>query len=399
MSSHHDHVSYEEIERAFKSAPINWVPAVVLISTPILAAILVPWYLWHYDLSWQVWAVFAFFMTWTGMGITAGYHRLMSHRAYSAHPVVKYFLLLGATLAIESSAYDWCSGHREHHRHVDDEHEDPYSSSRGFFFSHMGWMLKKYPSGIYDYRNIPDLKTDKVLDLQHKYYGFWVVFLNVGIVSAVGLAIGDVWGTLLIAGLLRIVLTHHFTFFINSLSHMYGKRPYTDENTARDNAFLAFLTWGEGYHNYHHHFQYDYRNGIKWWQYDPTKWLIFALSKIGLAKDLRKVDDVTIKHAELTMQFKRAQKAIDKGEHTRFGAELAQFADKIGAEYDAFKQTVEEWQAVKRETIRLKKTEYANRLAEADEKMKTELMRIEQKIIAHSQAVENAFGILRARVN
>lgn len=180
---------------------------------------------------------------------------------------------------------------------------------------------------------------------------------------------------------------------------MYGKRPYTDENTARDNAFLAFLTWGEGYHNYHHHFQYDYRNGIKWWQYDPTKWLIFALSKIGLAKDLRKVDDVTIKHAELTMQFKRAQKAIDKGEHTRFGAELAQFADKIGAEYDAFKQTVEEWQAVKRETIRLKKTEYANRLAEADEKMKTELMRIEQKIIAHSQAVENAFGILRARVN
>lgn len=132
MSSHHDHVSYEEIERAFKSAPINWVPAVVLISTPILAAILVPWYLWHYDLSWQVWAVFAFFMTWTGMGITAGYHRLMSHRAYSAHPVVKYFLLLGATLAIESSAYDWCSGHREHHRHVDDEHEDPYSSSRGF---------------------------------------------------------------------------------------------------------------------------------------------------------------------------------------------------------------------------------------------------------------------------
>lgn len=131
----------------------------------------------------------------------------------------------------------------------------------------------------------------------------------------------------------------------------------------------------------------------------PTKWLIFALSKIGLAKDLRKVDDVTIKHAELTMQFKRAQKAIDKGEHTRFGAELAQFADKIGAEYDAFKQTVEEWQAVKRETIRLKKTEYANRLAEADEKMKTELMRIEQKIIAHSQAVENAFGILRARVN
>ena len=383
----------DPLELEFQKSPINLVPAIFLIATPIAAAVITPWYLITHQVSAPVWGVFGAFMVWTGISITAGYHRLLSHRAYKAHPLVKNFLLLGSTLAVQGSAFDWVSGHRTHHRHVDDLMEDPYSAQRGFFFSHIGWMLRNYPSGRFDYKNIPDLTKDKVLQIQHKYYGLWVLATNVAMVAAVGWLIGDVWGTLVLAGLLRLVLTHHFTFFINSLCHMFGTRPYTDTNSARDNFFLAIFTWGEGYHNYHHFFQYDYRNGVKWWQYDPTKWLIVGLSKLGLTSELRTVDDTTIKHAEVQMQFKKAQQQIDNA--TANGLDvphtMKSFQDRIKFEYDAFTQTVEEWQALKAKTIELKKTEFADRLHEVEETLKQDYAKVEQKILAHNSNLKNAF--------
>ncbi|WP_201544066.1 acyl-CoA desaturase [Psychrobacter immobilis] len=383
----------DPLELEFQKSPINLVPAIFLIATPIAAAVITPWYLMTHQVSAPVWGVFGAFMVWTGISITAGYHRLLSHRAYKAHPLVKNFLLLGSTLAVQGSAFDWVSGHRTHHRHVDDLMEDPYSAQRGFFFSHIGWMLRNYPSGRFDYKNIPDLTKDKVLQIQHKYYGLWVLATNVAMVAAVGWLIGDVWGTLVLAGLLRLVLTHHFTFFINSLCHMFGTRPYTDTNSARDNFFLAIFTWGEGYHNYHHFFQYDYRNGVKWWQYDPTKWLIVGLSKLGLTSELRTVDDTTIKHAEVQMQFKKAQQQIDNA--TANGLDIPHtmksFQDRIKFEYDAFTQTVEEWQALKAKTIELKKTEFADRLHEVEETLKQDYAKVEQKILAHNSNLKNAF--------
>ena len=390
-------MSIERNSEAFEQAPINWVPAIVLLSTLFLAIAIVPWYLWTHGVGMGVWVAFAILMAWTGLSITAGYHRLWSHKSYEAHPVVKYILLLGATLAVESSVFDWCSGHRSHHRHVDDEYDDPYSSRRGFWFSHMGWMLRKYPSGQHDYKNIPDLKKDKLLALQHKYYGFWVIATNVVVLAMIGWITGDMLGTFLIAGLLRLVLTHHFTFFINSLCHMFGTRPYTDENTARDNGLLAIVTWGEGYHNYHHYFQYDYRNGVKWWQYDPTKWIIGLLAKVGLASNLKRVDDLTIKHAELTMQFKRAQERIATGGEPSLDERLAAFKERISAEYDEFTKTVEEWQALKAKAIELKRAELADRLNEADEKLKVQLAQIETKILEQSKRVEQAYLQLKGK--
>ena len=174
---------------------------------------------------------------------------------------------------------------------------------------------------------------------------------------------------------------------------MFGTRPYTDTNSARDNFFLAIFTWGEGYHNYHHFFQYDYRNGVKWWQYDPTKWLIAGLSKLGLTSDLRTVDDTTIKHAEVQMQFKRAQQQIDKA--TSEGLDIPQamqnFQDRIKFEYDAFKQTVEQWQALKAKAVEMKKTDFADRLHEVDDKLKHEYIKVEQKIFEHNNNLKTAF--------
>ena len=323
--------------QSFENAPINWIPAFVLISTPLAALLIVPYYLWTHSVSWQVWAIFAFFMAWNGLSITVGYHRLWSHRTYQAHPIVKWFFLIGGTLAVQGSVFDWCAGHRLHHRHVDDIYQDPYSAKRGFWFSHIGWMLKNYPSGHYDYKNIPDLKADPVLVAQDKYYALWILLANIGLPALFGWMVGDIAGTLVLAGLLRLVLSHHFTFFINSLCHMFGTRPYTDTNTARDNPILAIFTWGEGYHNYHHFFQYDYRNGVKWWQYDPSKWIIYGLSKIGLTWDLKRVPDVTIQHAQTEMAFKRAEKKVATFSET-LTSDFQAIKDRLNSEKQAFKQ-------------------------------------------------------------
>ena len=382
--------------QSFENAPINWIPAFVLISTPLAALLIVPYYLWTHSVSWQVWAIFAFFMAWNGLSITVGYHRLWSHRTYQAHPIVKWFFLIGGTLAVQGSVFDWCAGHRLHHRHVDDIYQDPYSAKRGFWFSHIGWMLKNYPSGHYDYKNIPDLKADPVLVAQDKYYALWILLANIGLPALFGWMVGDIAGTLVLAGLLRLVLSHHFTFFINSLCHMFGTRPYTDTNTARDNPILAIFTWGEGYHNYHHFFQYDYRNWVKWWQFEPSKCIIYGLSKIGLTWDLKRVPDVTIQHAQTEMAFKRAEKKV-----ATFSGNLTSdfqvIKDRLNSEQQAFKQTIAEWQALKTQAIEMKKNEFAQRIHEVDDKLKDQFSGIEDKLRNHAQQIENLVNHLKGK--
>jgi stearoyl-CoA desaturase (Delta-9 desaturase) len=184
----------------------------------------------------------------------------------------------------------------------------------------MGWILRDYPSGVNDFTNAKDLERDPIVMFQHRFYLPLTLAMNIGLPLGLGWAVGDVWGVFLLGGLLRLVLNHHFTWFINSLAHMWGTQPYTDENTARDNPVLAFLTYGEGYHNFHHIFQNDYRNGVKWWQFDPTKWLIAFMSWVGLASNLKRVPDLTIQRAQLAMQFKRVERGA-RDARARFGDE------------------------------------------------------------------------------
>jgi len=131
---------------------------------------------------------------------------------------------------------------------------------------------------------------------------------------------GDPWGGLFIAGFLRVVLNHHFTFSINSFCHMIGWQPYNDRDSSRDNWFLALVTYGEGYHNFHHKFPTDYRNGIKFYHWDPTKWLVKGLSKIGMTHTLRQISDDKILAARLRMDEKRVLQKIQK--HGRFHLHL-----------------------------------------------------------------------------
>lgn len=367
--------------------PINWPGAIVLLGMPVVALVLFPWYMWNHDFSLAAWISFFVFFAWSGLGITAGYHRLWAHRAYEASWPVRFVLMLGGTLAIQNSILFWASSHRTHHRHVDHVDLDPYSAKRGFWYSHLGWMLHDYPSGTPDYKNSPDLLKDKLVMFQDKYYIPLVLLTNVGFVMAIGWAVGDLWGVMLMAGVLRIILNHHVTFFINSLAHMYGKQPYTDENTARDNFWLALITWGEGYHNYHHIFQYDYRNGVKWWQFDPTKWLILGLSKVGLTRNLKRIPSFTIRKAEVAMKFKRAEKHLATYGHDMH-EDLAAIKQRIGQEYEAFTHTLNDWAKLKEQSLEAKKAAVAEKIHQADARMKMEFQLMEQRMRAHSERME-----------
>lgn len=368
-------------------APINWPATLVLTLTPLLALILIPWYSWNYDFSTAAWVSFFIIFPLNGLSITAGYHRLWAHRAYEASWPVRFVLMIFGTMAVQNSILFWSAGHRNHHRFVDDVDLDPYSAKRGFWFSHMGWMLRDYPSGHLDYKNVPDLKKDKMVMFQHKHYTLLAVLTNFGIPLAIGYVSGDVWGVFLLAGLLRLVISHHFTFFINSWAHISGSQPYTDQNTARDNPVMALFTWGEGYHNFHHIFQYDYRNGVKWWHYDPTKWLIYGMSKLGLARKLRRIPRFIIEKAEVEMKFKHAEKTLNVY-GMEFKDDLNALREKISAEYEAYKKTVNDWSKLKEQEINATKEQINQTFRQADHKLKHEFHKMEHTMHAHLQRTQ-----------
>jgi stearoyl-CoA desaturase (delta-9 desaturase) len=359
--------------------PLIVLNVVIFVVTALVTVTLVPWYGIEHGYSAGIWAFAAFFLVANEMSITAGYHRLWAHKAYEAHPALRVFFLIFGTMALQNSAFVWCSGHRRHHLHVDDNEKDPYSSGRGFWFSHIGWMVRDYKSGEVDLSNIPDLKRDKMLAFQHKHYAALTLLANFGIPALVGWALGDIWGALLLTGVARLVLSHHFTFFINSLAHMWGSRPYTEANTARDNAVLALVTFGEGYHNFHHIFAHDYRNGARWWQWDPTKWLISACSWVGLTRRLKTTPAFQIQRALLAMQLSRAQQklALLPDAH-RPPTHIEQLRHKIAQEYEALATAVADWTRVKEQWLEEKKRAVIEHWEQAS--FQTRLREIEQRL-------------------
>lgn len=281
---------------------VDWPVTSFLILLPIIALVLTPLYYVYADFSWSLLAFAMIFAAATNLSITAGYHRLFSHRSYEGHGLIKaVFLLIGAS-AWQGSALKWSADHRRHHGKVDSD-EDPYSINKGFWYAHMGWLFMKDSTDKNP--KAPDLEKDWMIRFQHKYYYPLAFFMSFGFPTLVGWSLGSAWGGFVIAGVLRVVLTQQSTFFVNSLCHTLGKQTYTDQVSARDSFIVAVLTHGEGYHNFHHHFQLDYRNGIRWYQWDPTKWIIRTLAFLGLAKKLKTISQAEILKAKLQMDEMR----------------------------------------------------------------------------------------------
>jgi stearoyl-CoA desaturase (delta-9 desaturase) len=259
-----------------------------LVLLPIVATGTAIWSVNHSGFHWGDLAIFFIMYALAGLSITAGYHRLLSHRAWAAHPVVRFFLLFFGTAAVENSALRWCSDHRIHHKFVDTD-SDPYSIRKGFFYAHMGWIFLQEPKGR-TLENVPDLLADPLVRWQHKYYLPLVFVSALAFPAFLGWLFfgrpleGLIWG-----GLVRTVVSLHSTFLVNSAAHYFGSRNFSSSDSSRDNAMIALLTMGEGYHNFHHTFPTDYRNGYKWYHWDPTKWLVGSLRGLGLASDLRRI--------------------------------------------------------------------------------------------------------------
>lgn len=307
----------------FKNIPFNrveWVTSSFLIITALLTFTVVPAYFYFFGWDWFIFGVFLFYYPATGMSITVGYHRLFSHKAFKAKWPVKLFVLLFGAAAFENSALWWSSEHRKHHKHVDTD-DDPYDITKGFFWAHMGWlMFKLKPSSPMD--NVQDLRKDGLVMWQDKWVHAIAFFMSFILPTIIGYLYAVITGNLspmagalgglLIPGVARVVMVQHATFCINSLCHMIGERPYSTSHSARDSWIAAIFTMGEGYHNYHHEFQWDYRNGVKPWQLDPSKWIIWFLSKFGLTGDLKRVANERILLAE-TREMKR--QVTDKISH------------------------------------------------------------------------------------
>lgn len=363
-----------------RKPPIVKSNVTFFIAINLLGLVIAPIYGLVYGFNAAAWIVCAILLITSGMSITAGYHRLWSHRTYKAAWPLRLALAFFGTFSLQNSILVWAARHRVHHRHVDDVDQDPHSIKTGFWHAHMGWMVRDWPTSKIDFDQVKDLQQDPIVMWQHRYYWPAVWLLNLGIPVALGLLFGDVLGMVLLAGAFRLAFSQHCTFFINSLAHTWGRRTYSDENTARDNGVIALLTWGEGYHNFHHAFQADYRNGLRWWQFDPGKWLIAVCSWLGLARELKRTPKFKIQRARLLMQFRELRQRLENADESALT-----WRETVDREYQQFKETVAQWQAVQAERMaagadalrdRWRRTELRTRYKELEYRLKMQARRL-----------------------
>ncbi|OVE77191.1 hypothetical protein BVX98_03340 [bacterium F11] len=344
------------------------------------------WFLFSFDLiRWQTILLTLFMVIATGLAITVGYHRLFSHKTFQANSLVKLLLLLFGAAAFQNSARRWSSDHRRHHKYVDTD-RDPYNIKRGFLFAHMGWILLKYDRA-HSYDDVPDLLSDSLVRFQEKYYLSLAIAVGFLFPTLVASIWGDPLGGFFMAGWIRLVLNEHFTFSINSFAHIFGSQPYSDADTSRDNWLFAFFTYGEGYHNFHHKFPFDYRNGIKFYQWDPSKWLIKGLARLGWVSSLRQAPKEIILQARLKMDEKRM---VQRLEHvvvpgTQISRELV-FSARL-----KFEQAYVRFQTIKKEYAILRKEKmevFQTQLHLFNEKMET----MKMELLAARQTLEEAMA-------
>lgn len=235
----------------------------------------------------------------TGSGITVGFHRLLTHRSFDTYPWVRRLWMALGALSVEGSPLIWCAVHRRHHE-LSDQPGDPHSPHlhgdgplemlRGLWHAQVGWLFTGYWSQPRLERYVPDLLADPVLVLVDRLY-YLFVLASLAIPAAIGgLAtwswngafLGLLWG-----GLVRIFITHHITWSINSICHVFGTQDYESPDQSRNNWICGILGLGEGWHNTHHAFPTSARHGLAWWQFDLSWLMIRGLQAVGLAWNVR----------------------------------------------------------------------------------------------------------------
>ncbi len=327
----------------------NWPTGLFVIGYHTLLLAMLPMYLYYHSASWGMWTATIILYFATGMSITAGYHRFYSHQSYRAHPIVEGFLLFFGSMACQGSALRWSYEHRIHHAYVDTD-RDPYSIKKGFWYAHIMWLFHK-PSPI-ENKVVSDLLRNKFVMFQHNYYRWHMLATNVIATVFVGWLFNDFLGAFVLSFLLRLFFLHHSTWFINSLAHTWGAHTFSGEQTAVDNFLVSLVTFGEGYHNYHHTFANDYRNGIRWYHFDPTKWMIWSFNRLGLASGLKRVNEYHIKERMLSEKKSEALDALKSSLSARkdeLGKTISNISDEIAAKLAKGREQIETYYKQKKD--------------------------------------------------
>jgi stearoyl-CoA desaturase (delta-9 desaturase) len=268
---------------------------------PFLALGVAVWQAWAHSLYWSDLAVFAIMYTFTGLGITVGFHRHLTHRAFKTKRPIRVALTILGTAAIEGPVTAWVADHRKHHAFAD-EKGDPHSphvghaggfrgALKGLLHAHVGWLFVHDERGSKE-RYAPDLLADPAVRFVDRTFLVWALgglalpfFLGWAIGGTIHTALtGLLWG-----GAVRVLLLHHVTYSINSLCHFFGRQSFETGDESRNLAWLAPLSLGEAWHNNHHAFPTSAAHGLRWYELDISALVIRGLERLGLAWDVVRV--------------------------------------------------------------------------------------------------------------
>jgi stearoyl-CoA desaturase (delta-9 desaturase) len=260
--------------------PLERAFLVALVITPLAGTIFAIWLLWQRLVNWNDVAILGSMYFFTALGITIGYHRMLTHRSFETHPAVRFFFLMLGSMAVEGPALDWASIHIKHHANTDEE-DDPHSPLHGFFHAHMGWFLNVYHAEPETYGKW--LLKDRLVVFMSKTFFLW---------GALGFVIPYLlggWQGLLWGGLVRVFLTHHVTWSVNSVCHTFGQRMFDTKDQSKNHWLVGLLAFGEGWHNNHHAFPRSAFHGMRWWQFDLSAYIIRLLEWTGLASNVCRI--------------------------------------------------------------------------------------------------------------
>jgi stearoyl-CoA desaturase (delta-9 desaturase) len=280
-----------------KPSLLNKTILFFVVWIPILATVLGIYFLWNHMVNMSSLVVMLVMFILGGFGITIGYHRMLTHKSFQAPEWVRAFFLITGSMTLQGPALNWAATHIQHHANSDME-DDPHSPLKSFFHAHVGWILDDFQPNIEKYAK-PLLKDPLIVFISKTFFvwvalGFlvptvvcgWIQSLHGGGLHGfeIGALQGFFWG-----GLVRVFLNHHVTWSVNSICHTFGGRDFETTDVSRNNFIFGILAMGEGWHNNHHAFPRSAFHGMKWWQIDPSAYVIRLLEKCGLAHDVVRI--------------------------------------------------------------------------------------------------------------
>ena len=259
----------------------------LIVVVPLLATVFAMRLLWERAINWTDVILLLVMYSLVAFGVTIGYHRMLTHRSFKPHPIVKLVLLILGSMSVEGAALVWAATHIKHHAQADRE-GDPHSPVEGFFHSHVGWLFKDRMADPNVYCRY--LLKDPIVVFVSRTFLLWVV-LSLIIPFAIGGWTGLLWG-----GLVRMFLTHHVTWSVNSVCHTFGKREFETNDKSRNEWVVGLLGFGEGWHNNHHAFPRSAFHGLHWWQFDLSGYVIWSLERMGLVRDVYRITPELLEH-------------------------------------------------------------------------------------------------------